>query len=142
MKLSAVTLGLIGFATAQDFYDGYQAYDYPATTVGTTTLDSDVMDGARKKNKNKDKYADNNNNNQYNQQQQQNYNQQQQQNQQYNQQQQQQNNQQYNQNQDKKPTYGNDNKQPDPYKPEIGEDAVSFCSIFQVRNSLFSVLAL
>merc|ERR1719343_288410 len=67
------------------------------------------MDGARKKNKKKDQYADNNNNNQYNQQQQQN------------------NNQQYNQNQDKKPTYGNDNKQPDPYKPEIGEDACWHC---------------
>ena len=116
MKLSAVTLGLIGFATAQDFYSyDYAANDYPDTTAVTTTLGNDFlgMDGARKKNKNKDNNNYNNNNNQ---QQQYNNNQQQE----YNNNQQQQYDQNQNQNQ-----YASDNTQPDPYVPEIGDDAVS-----------------
>ena len=106
MNFSAVTLGLIGFATAQDFYSyDYAANDYPHTTAVTTTLAKDFlgMDGARKKNKNKDSY--NNNNNQQ---------------QEYNNNQQQQYDQNQNQNQ-----YASDNTQPDPYVPEIGDDAVS-----------------
>jgi len=137
MKLSAITLGLIGFATAQDFYDGYQAYDYntDSTTVGTT-LGTDFgpgLDGARKnKNKNNQYNSNNNNNNnnnQYNNQNQMQNNNQQQQYQNNNQ------NQQYNQNQNQNNNqYGTDDKKPDPYqpkpeppKPVIGEDACWHC---------------